>query len=522
MIINRIKLKKFLISYLFSTGVLGHMIIISGILLIPLYFQEPVNFFFERITNTLAHFSHGKKQQVGHLLLKTKLINDWKTPAIEPFVILQPISQWTGQGASPNQNSLLTHKNAIYVHSSKELLSAIKKPQPGATIIIMPGTYSFNGRSLSINQPGKATAPITVKSSLLGSVKLKFNLLEGFHVKAPHWIFENLDIQGTCSHDSYCEHAFHVVGKAKYFVLKNNIIHDFNAAIKVNGVNISGQAQFPDNGVIEKNTFYNKHHRQTANPVTLLNINSVNNWRVRGNLISDFSKAKGDHTSYGTFMKGNGKNGIFENNLIICERNLPPNEGIRIGLSFGGGGTGKSYCRNQDCSTEFSNGIIRNNIIMHCSHDVGIYLNKAKNTQIYNNLIFNTLGIDVRYSTSSATIHNNIISGRIKNRNEASHFASHNIIDYNCLSSSRDFSDCSFFSWFRDLNAADLILVNGEEILAQGKKIKSLTTDFCTNKRSENIDIGPIQYSNNQLCTPNNMEIKVSKPKPQSADSSGY
>jgi len=508
--INQIKLKGLVVKYLFSTGILIHVIVISGILLIPIYFQEPIKFFFERISNKLAHSNNPKKQKVGHLLLQSKMINNWKTPGTETVFFIPSMLQWEGQGASPHYQSNVFHtatqKSVHYIHSSQELLSTIKKVQAGETIMLMPGTYSFNGTSIPITKPGKLNAPITLKSSRLGLVKLKLNLLEGFHIRAPYWVFENLNIQGTCKNDSRCEHAFHIVGKAHSFKLKNNIIHDFNAAIKVNGSKVSGKTQFPDHGLIEKNTFYNNKPRQTANPVTSINIDSVNNWIVRSNLISDFSKAKGDNISYGTFMKGNGKNGIFENNLIICEMNIPPDKGIRIGLSFGGGGTGKQFCRNKDCSTEFSNGIIRNNIILNCSHDVGIYLNKSRNTLIYNNLVFNTLGIDIRYNTSTAEIYNNIISGRIKNRNGGTHTADHNIIDYNCLSPLRDFSDCSFYSWFWDLSSANLHLLNGEKILAQGRIINNLKTDFCNNKRSQTPDIGPIQYSNELSCTPRSMK----------------
>lgn len=509
MIISRVK--KYLTTYLFSTGVLGHIFLLASILLIPLIIQEPFGFFLERVSNTLAHSTHHKKQKLGTFLLKSGVINNWEKPSNESLFIAQPIPSWKGQGASINKQSnqnfdTFLDSTTHYVNSSKDLRTAIKQAQPGETILIMPGTYSFSGRSLPVTKPGKADAPIIVKSNVLGLAKIKLDLLEGFHIQAPHWVFENLNIQGNCNNDSKCEHAFHIVGKGHSFTLKNSIIHNFNAPIKVNGLKVSGKMYFPDNGLLEKNTFYNSKARQTANPVTLVNINSVNDWVVRGNLIADFSKAKGDRTSYGAFMKGNGKNGVFENNLIICEMNLPADRGIRIGLSLGGGGTGTEFCRDKDCSTEFRNGNIRNNVILNCSHDVGIYLNKAANSQIYNNLLFNNLGIDVRYSTSTATIYNNIISGRIKKRNGGRYTASHNIIDPYCLSSSRDFSDCSFYHWFWDLSYGDLNLVEGDEILGKGKRIKALKTDFCNNKLTMPLpDIGPIQYSNNLLCSPNNM-----------------
>jgi len=52
-------------------------------------------------------------------------------------------------------------------------------------------------------------------------------------------------------------------------------------------------------------------------------------------------------------------------------------------------------------------------------NDVGVYINKSSNIQIFNNVIRNSLGVDVRYPTSNALIFNNLIEGRIKARDNA-------------------------------------------------------------------------------------------------------
>ena len=56
---------------------------------------------------------------------------------------------------------------------------------------------------------------------------------------------------------------------------------------------------------------------------------------------------------------------------------------------------------------------------MNCPEEVGILLNKAWNSKIYNNTLINTVGIDVRFATSTADIRNNLITGRILDRNGA-------------------------------------------------------------------------------------------------------
>jgi hypothetical protein len=370
---------------------------------------------------------------------------------------------------------------------------------PGDIIQITSGTYLLN-QTINLNAAGNNHAPITVRSEMLGTVKLKLNAMEGFKVVAPYWVFENLDIQGVCENDTNCEHAFHVVGKGHSFVLRNNRIYDFNAPLKVNG-----EAKiYPDNGLVEGNSVYNTRPRETANPVTLLNINSASHWIVRGNLIADFSKVGSNQISYGAFMKGNSSDGIFERNLVLCEMNLPADKGIRIGLSFGGGGTGTEYCRNSDCSTEHTNGTMRNNIIMNCSHDVGIYLNKSALTAIYNNLLFNSLGIDVRFDTTSAVIVNNVISGRIKERDGGVvAMQKNNLIDVDCVASDRKFRNCDFTEWFSDIQKLDLTLLYGDDLVGKGMSDLDLKDDFCGHPiNPQSVDIGAIQYSNQMICNP--------------------
>jgi len=323
--------------------------------------------------------------------------------------------------------------------------------------------------------------------------------LEGFHVTAPFWVFENLEIRGICDSDKRCEHAFHVTGNGHSFTLRNSKLADFNAAIKVNGSGNEARMFYPDNGLLEYNQITNNRPRKTNNPVTLININSVNNWVVRGNFISDFSKNGGDHISYGAFMKGGGSNGLFERNMIICEHRLAPDRGIRIGLSFGGGGTGAKFCRNGDCNSEHVNGVMRNNIVLNCSRDVGIYLNRASTTLLYNNLLHNTLGIDVRYATSSATIINNIVSGRIKAREGGEFQAHNNLIDHLCLGAER--SNCSFDKIYAAPDLADFRLELTEEIIrGTGRILSVVRNDFCDNPRDNHPDRGPIQYPDGLSC----------------------
>ncbi|MGX9217136.1 right-handed parallel beta-helix repeat-containing protein [Massilia varians] len=296
------------------------------------------------------------------------------------------------------------------VASAEALRAALARAREGDVITIAPGTYRLTGR-LNADRPGAPGAPIVVRAALPGSVRLEFDMVAGFRVSAPHWHFENLEIHGVCQDDGACEHAFHVFGAASHFVARNNTISNFNAHFKINGLH----GRFPDKGLIESNTLDASRPRRTANPVTPIDLVAASGWTIRANVISDFIKEGGNGISYGAFAKGGGSGNVFERNLVWCERRLRALPGQRIGLSFGGGGTGKSVCRDGRCITEQDGGLLRANLVVGCS-DVGIYLNSAANTRVEDNTIVDTVGIDVRFPTSSAQLDGNLVDGPIRSR----------------------------------------------------------------------------------------------------------
>ena len=173
-------------------------------------------------------------------------------------------------------------------------------------------------------------------------------------------------------------------------IIRGNRLHEYNAMIKMNGTNDRSvkkgqrpQRIYPNDVLIENNIFFNPAIRDTGNPVTPIDVVGGRRIIIRGNLIADFAKSGRDKISYAAFLKGMSREGIFERNLVICE--LAHSGHIRVGLSFGGGGTGKGLFDEPVGGTEHSDGIMRNNIIMNCPNEVGIYLNKSSNTKIYNN-----------------------------------------------------------------------------------------------------------------------------------------
>lgn len=298
------------------------------------------------------------------------------------------------------------------VASSEEARRALALAEAGDVITFMPGVYRFTQAPLVANHPGTALASIVVRAERPGTVTIEFDLAEGFVVSAPHWHFENLTIRGACKVQAFCEHAFHVTGGASDFRSRNNTIIDFNAHFKINGEG----GRFPDHGRIEDNTVRNDSVRDTASPVTPVDLVAASHWRIRRNLISDFVKSGGDRISYGGFAKGAGSDNIFEQNMVLCESRLQGFPGQRVGLSLGGGATGKPYCRDKRCIVEQEQSEIRANLIAGCSDD-GIYLNNAAASKVTHNTLIDTGGITVRFPGSSADVEGNLVDGAIRARN---------------------------------------------------------------------------------------------------------
>jgi hypothetical protein len=376
----------------------------------------------------------------------------------------------------------------VPVSTAAQLTSAINNASPGDVITLAPGIYNVS-QNLQCDTDGTAAQPITVRAAALGQAVIRFDTDEGFRVSSPHWVFENLDILGVCLSHSDCEHAFHIVGRADFTRVKGSRMRDFNAAIKGNG---EGEPRvFPDDVVIEGSEFANTTLRMTGNPVTPIDVVGGRRWVVRSNFIHDHGKGGGDGISYAAFLKGNSRDGLFERNLVICERDHTG--GVRLGLSFGGGGSSPpSVCEGGVCTPEHQNGLMRNNVIINCPDDVGIYLNRAQGARVYNNTLYNTTGIDVRFAASTVDLRNNLLTGAIRNRDGGTSTQGSNLTGVTLL---------QFATWFLNPLGADFTLLNGAPIVNLGQNLPQVSDDYCGNLRNDGTaDIGAVEYDGDGPC----------------------
>ncbi len=400
-----------------------------------------------------------------------------------------------GPAYTETTNDLIDdQESTLLISNSDQLIKALKHAKPGQTILLKNGTYTIKARSVKTSSAmATKDSPITLSALNIGKVTINLASSEGLHILSPYWRINGIRFNGTCQTDDWCDHAIHVVGNGSNIEIMNNQFINFNAAIKVNEL----KGVYPDNGKIYNNHFYSDRPRKTKKSVTPINIDHASNWSVSNNIIQDFIKAAGNKVSYGAFFKGGSIGGVFENNLVICSSSNLKYKGSTVGLSIGGGGMSQKVRRDKS-TFEAKNTTVRNNIVMFCS-DVGLYVNKGAESLINNNIFYNTQGIDVRFKESSATIVNNILSGKIRNRDHATIFELANLISQkNYWRGSEQLNEL-----FQNPSAIDFTVmgndnINKEHNIQTYPLQQSGVRDFCGNEiNKDDRFIGAFKSSRN-------------------------
>ncbi|MBB2485624.1 right-handed parallel beta-helix repeat-containing protein [Mitsuaria sp. WAJ17] len=362
------------------------------------------------------------KRLEGHPKLETvfqPLLQGWQS-WLEPEVDLSQHPDH-GRGAraesarSVRQQALAGHgkidedlgRRLRLVDSPAALEQALQEARPGDILELADGRYPIT-RSLWTRTAGTAEQPITLRAAHPRAAVLVSETATLFEITEPHWHFEDLDIEGHCKPPG-CEHALHVTGKASHFRAENNVISDFDSHVKVNG----SKGLFPDHGRLSRNTLLNKGERVSARPANPVDIVAASHWVIGENIVRHFVHPDDKTSSYGIFMKGGGSSGRIERNLVICAAQGVSSRGTRLGISFGGGLTGPSFCRDQLCRTEHENGLARANIVANCN-DAGLDINHSTSITLEGNVLINTAGINVRGTSPAARLIGNLGDGSVR------------------------------------------------------------------------------------------------------------
>jgi len=370
-------------------------------------------------------------------------------------------------------SSLPAFAAVVPVADVPSLRQAVADARPGDTLLLAAGVHRLEA-PLDLLASGTATAPIVLAGADRGGTTLEVDAVEGLRISGAHWAVERLDIVGVCAADDTCEHAIHAAGDADGLRIEDCSLRDFNAQLKSNGLG----GRFPDDVVVRGNRFSNRAPRQTARPVVPIDVVGGDGWRVEANEIRDFAKAGGDQVSYAAFLKGNGRNGRFERNLVVCEDTHAGH--VRLGLSLGGGGTSPdSVCEDGDCSVEHTGGVIENNIIVDCPADVGIYLNAARDTLVRFNLLWNTTGIDARFDQTEATLSGNVSDGPVRERDGGVALLGDDWIDADGIE-----------SVYADPASGRFHVVDADALATEDDDVPGV--DFCGLRRTTPAVIGPV------------------------------
>ncbi len=288
----------------------------------------------------------------------------------------------------------------VQISNYSELLAACQEAKPHDVLVLAPGIYTVTGTSriLISNRPG----PIVVKGATGNAADV---IVQGggqddpavpiiFDLEnSPQWTFENLTTRGSYYH------GFKFDGSSTDCVLRHITMRDHGES-GVKGTSTPGATTHPDHLLIEDcDIGFTSTRGGTREVVEGIDGVGIKDWIIRRNRFVNVLREH-DGVATAVFTKGNSLDTIIENNRF---------ENCFIGASFGGGGTGQPFFRDNDRTYEHRGGIIRNNVFIRCV-DAAIYINKGHECKIYNNTLFECgLTIQLRYPQSSGWVRNNLV-----------------------------------------------------------------------------------------------------------------
>lgn len=293
----------------------------------------------------------------------------------------------------------IAHARIVAVSTFEALRAACGTASPGDTIEIAPGVYDVAGvsRIMIANRPGPVlvrgmgASPINTIIQGAGqddpSVQMIFNL-----DNSPMWTFENMMTRNSYYHGFKFDHA------STDCVLRRVVMRDHGES-GVKGTSDPAAGTYPDRLLVEYcDIGFTLESGGTRDVVEGIDGVGVDDWIIRRNRFVNVQKSGSPAT--GIFTKGNSSRTIIEGNRF---------ENCFIAASFGGGGTGPSFFRDNDRTYEHRGGIIRNNVMIRCT-DAGVYINKGTEAKIYNNTLFECgLSIQLRFVESSGWVRNNLV-----------------------------------------------------------------------------------------------------------------
>lgn len=350
----------------------------------------------------------------------------------------------------------------ISVTTEAELAMAMANARPGQVISLAVHPYKFK-RDFKTEHGGTAERPITLRATGdEGYAVLEVGGTVGFRIQHEHWVFEGIHFKGDPNQT-----------QATVFLDGTANCSD----IVIRDCKISGSASY---GLKSSRSREQAADRVSIEHSELFDCGKTgfdgvggDDWILRRNYVHDYGTSGG--ISYGIFLKGGGKNGLIEGNLV----DAGSRKGT-VGISFGGGKTGEQWMPQAKGLSipEHFNGVCRNNIVMRTG-DVAYHSNNADSCTFIANLAYACSGFQRQGSRGEDPVLINNLVGKLRGAATTSH---HNL-------------GAGEAEWFVDASAMDFRLSKKglKALRGKAKFTDANALDLFGTKRSRERTIpGPI------------------------------
>lgn len=305
----------------------------------------------------------------------------------------------------------------VPVTTAAALGDAVRNASPGDVIEVAPGTYSISGK-IRTGKAGTKESPITIRGTgATADTKLDFrDTDEGLVIGHSDWIIEHVWVNGACDGGGCGNGAggIHVNAGGDRVIIRYSKITNWEQNIKSDR---SDSAE-PTDGQIIGNEISNTGNG-FGNGGTGIDLVGGVRWYIAGNYVHDWAR---DAIRYGIFVKGGARDAIIERNLVVGSKDLPAGSGAYVGISFGGGGTGRQYCAPDNrvadgCTCEAFAGIARNNIVAH-TNDSALHTKRACGSVFASNTVHDSgTGLQIQIEgTSVVSLANSVLDGKISGK----------------------------------------------------------------------------------------------------------
>ena len=359
----------------------------------------------------------------------------------------------------------------VVVSDADQLAAAIIQANKGGakTIILKDGTYTLRNM-LWVEAHGVTVRSVSGNRDavIIEGRGMNGNVTHIFNVVGANFSVRDVTLRRVS------QHAIQIHGElnAKSPVIKNVHIADTGQQMVKGSYDAAKPRARADNGIVEGCLFEYSAGRGPQYYIGGIDVHNARNWVVRKNTFKGIQSPSDQEAEFAIHFWSDSQGTLVEGNTIInCDR----------GIGFGMGDRGHG------------GGIIRNNMIYHDSSgrfaDVGIALESAVNTQVYNNTVFQKHGypnaIEYRFArTKGVLIANNLTNKALCQRDGASGTVTNNVRNARA-------------DWFVNPSSGNLHLRSAiSAVVDKGRSIPGLTTDFDGESRAkgQGIDIGADEY----------------------------